>query len=335
MTFFNVKKIHILIKRLIHSTNRKIILPFYHTVSNNSLDYIGNLYTVRDVKTFKRDLDFFCKFYEPVSINQLYEIVQKGKFIRKPVFHLSFDDGLKEFYSIVAPILEKRGVPATVFVNNNFIDNKDLFYRYKISLIANKLNAIQDDDILQKIGNKLAIRAVNKKHLIRELLSITYQDIDKIDEIAELLELDFKKYLKNNTPYLSSDEINDLIKRGFSIGSHSMDHPFFKNLNYLQQKEQVKNSFTDLEERFNIRDRYFSFPFSDERVNAELLKWLHKQENCKLSFGISGLKEDITRFHMHRIPMEKSLKSARGMIRHQYIYFILKSFLRKNKIKRK
>jgi peptidoglycan/xylan/chitin deacetylase (PgdA/CDA1 family) len=287
------------------------------------------------VKTFERDLDFYCKFYEPVSIHQLYEIVQKGKFIRKPVFHISFDDGLKEFYSIVAPILEKKGIPATVFVNNNFIDNKDLFYRYKISLIINKLQTIQSDAILSELGKKLDASIVDKKNIHRELLSITYQNMNKIEEMAKLLELDFDEYLKNHTPYLSSDEINDLINRGFAVGSHSMDHPFFKHINIKQQQDQIIKSFNDLEERFNVQDRYFSFPFSDERVNSELLTWLHKQENCKLSFGISGLKEDITRFHMHRIPMEKSLKSARSIIRHQYTYFILKAFLGKNKIKRK
>lgn len=336
MTFFNGgKNNHILIKRLINITNRKIILPFYHTVSNTPLDYISNLYSVRNVKTFERDLDFFCKFYEPVNINQLYEIVQKGKFIRKPVFHISFDDGLKAFYSVVAPILEKKGIPATVFVNNNFIDNKELFYRYKISLIINKLHTNQKNTLLKELGKKLHVSVVDKNHLVKELLSITYQNINKIEEIAELMEIDFKEYLANKTPYLSSNEINDVMKRGFTIGSHSMDHPFFKHISSKQQQDQIIKSFNDLEERFNIKDRYFSFPFSDEKVNAELLTWLYKKENCKLSFGISGLKEDITRFHMHRIPMEKSLKSARGIIRHQYTYFIIKSFLGKNKIKRK
>ncbi|MCB2196214.1 MAG: polysaccharide deacetylase family protein [Bacteroidetes bacterium] len=324
-----------MIKRLIHITNRKIILPFYHTVSNTPLHFIGNLYAVRDVKTFERDLDFFSRFYEPVSINQLYEIVQKGKFIRKPVFHISFDDGLKEFYSIVAPILKRKGIPATVFVNNNFIDNKDLFYRYKIGLIVKELNSIQNKTLLDELGKILSVSFIDNNHLEKVLLSMTYKDIQKIEDIAKIIGLDFKEYLKNNKPYLSSNEIKDLIKQGFAIGSHSLDHPFFKHIKSKQQQDQIVKSFNDLEERFNIQERYFSFPFGDERVNAELLSWLHKQENCKLSFGISGLKEDISRFHMHRIPMEKSLKIARSIIRHQYVYFIMKSFLGKNKVKRK
>jgi hypothetical protein len=35
--------------------------------------------------------------------------------------------------------------------------------------------------------------------------------------------------LKANKPYLTTEQIKDMINRGFCIGSHSVNHPFFKD----------------------------------------------------------------------------------------------------------
>ena len=46
-----------------------------------------------------------------------------GKLDRR-CLHLTFDDGFRELHDVVAPILLRKGIPATFFVNSAFIDNK-------------------------------------------------------------------------------------------------------------------------------------------------------------------------------------------------------------------
>jgi hypothetical protein len=41
------------------------------------------------------------------------------------------------------PILRRKGVPATVFVNSDFVDNQDLFFRFKAALIIDKNKSIK------------------------------------------------------------------------------------------------------------------------------------------------------------------------------------------------
>jgi hypothetical protein len=117
------------------------------------------------------------------------------------------------------------------------------------------------------------------------------------------------------------------------MGSHSVDHPHFNELSFEEQKLQVIQSFSYLDQLGVANNRYFSFPFSDEGVQAQFFNWLYGDEQrCKLSFGISGLKDDFVRFHLHRVPMESSTLNAEQLIKSEYFYFILKSFLGKNKI---
>ena len=127
--------IHILQK----ITKQKILLPFYHTVAEQPLPHIKHLYRMKTVAEFNKDLDFLLKYFEPIDVETLYHFHTNKIVPEKPVFHLSLDDGLKEIYETVAPILLKKGVPATFFVNSKFADNKALFYRYHTSLAIENL----------------------------------------------------------------------------------------------------------------------------------------------------------------------------------------------------
>lgn len=114
------------------------IFPFYHTVSDKKLAHIRHLYHYRSVREFEQELDFFLKHYEPVEPGQL---IKEGTISGKKQFLLTFDDGFAEIYHVIAPLLTKKGIPAIFFLNTGFIDNKDLFYRCKASILAEYADA--------------------------------------------------------------------------------------------------------------------------------------------------------------------------------------------------
>ena len=114
--------------RLIRWSGQTSIFPFYHTVSPEHLPHISHLYRVLKPAEFEKDLDQLLLCFEPLSLGDYLE--NRGGGRTKPNMVLTFDDGLKGCYDFIAPLLKKKGVPATFFLNNRFIDNKGLFYRY-------------------------------------------------------------------------------------------------------------------------------------------------------------------------------------------------------------
>lgn len=317
---------------LIRYSGQNIFLPFYHTISDRILPHISHLYRLRTQKTFEEDLDFICRHFQPVSMGRLFEIIDTNEIIKKPVFHLTFDDGLREIHDIIAPILERRGIPASFFINTAFVDNKNLFYRYKISLLIEKLKTSKKryKEVLQLLDIPNYPYAIEKK-----LLQLQYNDMYKINAIAEVLNIDFKEYLRQFRPYLTSLEIKDLIVRGFTIGSHSIDHPFFRDIDEYSQKKQVTDSCKFLQSHFNLKEMYFSFPFSDENVSKHIILDILKKDKCRLTFGTSGLKHDISRYHLHRIPFDGTNKDAETIIKAEYFYYLVKNIFNKNTIRRK
>ncbi len=258
--------------------------------------------------------------------------VYNNKIIDKPSFHLTFDDGLKEIYSEIAPILERKGIPATFFINTDFVDNKTLFYRYKVSLIIESVNT--NNGSKKELTKYFNMSEMCLKTIKNKLLSLGINDMLTIDIIANLIELDFDEYLKIYQPYLTINQINELLERGFTIGSHSLNHPYFKEIDIDEKKRQINESFRFIEQELKLKDFYFSFPFSDESVEIEFMDWMYKKANCKLSFGISGIKYDYTKFHLHRIPFEQAPTRVQDIVKSEYLYFIIKSIFNKNSIKR-
>ena len=314
-------------------TGRQTIFPYYHTISNIDLPYISNLYPLKSVDQFEKEVDYFCRFFEPVPIEEAYFRFTNPSNNIKPAFHLTFDDGLKEMFTIVGPILEKRGIPATFFLNTAFIGNENLFYRYKVALIIDSLKT-SNEQTVQTVKKLLQASENWHQDIKASLLNLSFQDKWVIEQIAAIVGLDFEEWLQKNKPYMDSDQVRNLIQRGFTIGSHSVDHPRFRNISLDSQRSQFHNSFEYLEKQFELRERYFSFPFGDEKVRAEYFDWMNRDANCKLSFGVSGIKDDYSKNHIHRIPMDECLSDVEGFIKSEFAYYILKGIVGKNKIKR-
>lgn len=312
-----------MLKSLIKITKQKLILPFYHTVSNRELPHIRHLYQVRNVKQFTKDLDFFLKHYKPIDLHELKDIISNNKTIKENIFHLSFDDGLRECHEIIAPILKQKGIPATFFLNSNFIDNKKLFYKFKISLIVDKI------DTINKKNN------VFNKSLLDNITSTNYSTKNILNKLAKTLELDFNTFLQTNKPYLTTPQIRSLISDGFTIGSHSIDHPEYRFISEKEQIRQTKNSIDFICNKFNLNYKIFAFPFTDFGVKKIFFETLFNNKFAELTFGTAGLKKDEIKQNLQRIPIEVSNKTALYTVKYQYFYYLIKSFLNKNIILRK
>lgn len=316
-------------------TGKRTIFPFYHTVSNNDLIHIKHLYTPKSVREFEKDLDFFLKIYKPVDLQTVLDSINNHKPLKENSFLLSFDDGLREFYEIIAPILLQKGIPAICFINNQFLDNKDIFFRYKASIIIEKI--LNSNSNKQKLAyDFLKDRGLLQNDLKTSILNINYPNKVILDNLATLAEIDFSSYLQEYKPYLNSEQVYKLIEQGFTFGGHSIDHPLYAEITLAEQIEQTKQSTEGVSNTFNLKEKIFAFPFTDTGVSKQFFDHIYKGDKSivDISFGTSGLKEDITAQNIQRIPCEIGQLSAENIVKGEYLYYMLKAIVRKNQIQR-
>lgn len=309
-------------------SNQRLVLPFYHTISDEDMPHIKHLYHVKGVKAFIKDLDFLLRYYTPIDFKEFQEISRNNKQPEKSTFLLSFDDGLKEFHDIIAPILLKKGIPAICFLNSGFIDNKDLFYRYKSSLLIDKIN--KEPKLFPIISDFFN----DSTNIIQNILAVKYQNKEILDEIAILIQYNFKDFLFNNTPYLSSEQITSLIKQGFHFGSHSIDHPEYQYIELQEQIRQTKVSVQYICNKFSIDYKAFSFPFTDYNVSSQFFSYIKANNIADNTFGCAGQKKDKISINSQRIPFEMTHLSGKQILNAELLYYILKMPFNKNIIYR-
>lgn len=310
------------------------LFPYHHTVSNEFLPHIKHLYNYKNEKQFSADLDLLLKYYRPVTIPEIVKSIQQHSRLPAKSFFLSFDDGFREVYDIIAPILEKKGVPACFFINPAFIDNSELFYRCKISLVIHELVNTKDQDaFLQIIHQLTGIEKGTVNGAVSFLKTINTTNAILLDKIAEKTGFSYDNFLKTKQPFLTSEQVRSLHSRGFTIGSHSINHPYFQLISLKEQVEQVAGSTRYVNDLLAIKDCCFSFPHSDRGLPQDLFHEISKL-NIPLLFGIQNQKMELENKMLHRFNAERPEIDFSSQVKGLLLMIWLRNLTGRNKINR-
>jgi len=301
-------------------------------VSNNDVLHTKYLYPHKNIKQFKDDLDFLLKNFNPINLFDLIDFLKHCRSLPDRAFLLTFDDGFREMHDIVAPILLEKGIPATFFINSDFTDNRSMCYQHKASILASCFKEILPPAVLEKIRTVFLKHELNTIDIKNSLLTINYQQKDIIDEIAQLVEIDFNDYLIRTGPYMTTDQIKELINNGFTIGAHSIDHPLYSSLSLEDQLYQTMESIKFIRERFRLDYGVFAFPHTDNRVSKKFFTEVYQSGLIDVTFGTGAMTNDSVPRNIQRFSLESPLMPAEEIIALQFARKINRVMKRCNKI---
>ncbi|WP_295123768.1 polysaccharide deacetylase family protein [uncultured Chitinophaga sp.] len=315
-----------------------IILPYHHLVNDGEVPHIKHLYPWKGTKAFEQDLDFLASNFKPVSLPEILKCINEQRPIPDNTFLLTFDDGLREVKEVIAPMLQRKGLPGVFFLNSAFIDNKELFYQFKISLL---IDALEKNTYSQAVLGEIR-RIIQEPAgspidaLIRHIRQIKYAERGICDQLAKAMNVSFQDYLQNVRPFMNSDEIQSLVNQGFSIGGHSIDHPFYPPLTLEEQLRQTTGSVNYVANRFNLDYKVFAFPHYDSGVSKAFFDTLLSgpKPQVDLIFGTANHKQDISPRILHRFNCERPSVGIEEAIKGILMYGVLHSWAGKNKVVR-
>jgi len=310
-------------KWLLNTSKAPPLLPFYHAVSDNRLAHISHLYPVPTTKKFIADLEWLSKEFTFVDLKTFSQSPHPNQ------IHLTFDDGLKQCLTTIAPILVRKGIPATFFLNSAFVDNKDLMYRYKASLLLEQCPTPSATSL------ELISSTLPSKTYKQALLDIRYPNRHLLDQIAETEGVSFREFLEKEQPYLTSQQVKSLQQQGFTVGAHSIDHPRYHLISLEEQLHQTLESIAFVRGQFGVAHPSFAFPFTDDGVSAAFFQQLQQKEPECITFGGAGLKIESIHNQYQRFPLEKNTHSAMKNVKTEYLYYLIKRATSKHKITRR
>lgn len=311
--------------------NRKLIVVNYHSILGSDYDNAINKQPYRTAEQFEKDIVFFKKHYNIVTLKQILEYNKNKATLSANSLAITFDDGLAQVYTHFRPILLKHGVSAIIFINPPFIDQGDTHFKRKINLIVEKMKNETPDT--SKIKQILDSHNINTDDILQSITSLNFHQQQLVNEIADTIGLNIKEHLQQHPLYLTSAHIKTMIGEGFYFGGHSWEHPNYKELSVDEQEWQTVKSTTYTADTYNLNYKVFAFPYRDYHIGKELFTRIAPV--IDLTFGTHGMVNDEAPNNIQRIDVERSGLSTSAAMKLNYAKFLVQKLLGKGTLKRK
>ena len=132
------------------------------------------------------------------------------------------------------------------------------------------------------------------------LLSLTIKEDEMLNQMMSLSDI----IIRNRDIYMNKNELFDLKSQGHFIGGHSMNHPNYSDIDSEEQLHQVSESVTYCSINFEEKLKLFAFPFYDYNIGKDLYDKMRSEVGVDISFGTSGMKDDVIDFSVQRLIMD-------------------------------
>jgi peptidoglycan/xylan/chitin deacetylase (PgdA/CDA1 family) len=213
---------------------------------------------------FEHQVSYIKKFYTVISGHQLMvAIVDAAPLPSRPLL-LTFDDGYKDHFEEVFPILDREKIPACFFpsakciLEDKVLDVNKIHFvlasvpdkRQLVEYIFSKVESHRSQyDLLapqvywEKVGipNRFdPAEVVFCKRMLQRELPLEFRTAligELFSQYVSEDEAEFSREL-----YMSPDQIKALQRHGMYVGSHGYDHFWLSNLSAEQQEREVDQS---------------------------------------------------------------------------------------------
>ncbi|EKH7232892.1 polysaccharide deacetylase family protein [Campylobacter upsaliensis] len=271
---------------------------------------------------FKKQLDYFEKNFGLVSFEEFCRLKTEPEFINvlKNKILLSFDDGLKEHFTLVYPELLKRGALGIFFMPTAVLKEEKALYVHKIHYLlghgggGGKLldlaleliepsmcegeNAYLFEDYYDLLDDDVSVKQ------FKLLLNYNLKEEFKEEVLSALLaKCNLSEAQIYENYYLNREELKIMSENQMLIGSHAHSHINFLNLNAKQEADEVRKSFEILS-FLDPTIRTFCYPYGEFSRNSRAIL-----QNLGVDFAFVSLdeyKKDIDEEDLKKNPFTLS-----------------------------
>jgi peptidoglycan/xylan/chitin deacetylase (PgdA/CDA1 family) len=217
--------------------------------------------------TFERHLDWLGGHFDLVSLDDL-ERRPNGR--RRRAAAITFDDGYLDVYENAVPLLVRKGIPAAMFVSSAFVGTRGLYLHDRLlAALARAWEAWPDAPraIASRLPDAGAQRAVRRR------LDRGKRPVDATPELLETIPRGWLVRIVDGIeaelgrpdpsrfpPVMGWAELADLVRAGFTIGSHTRHHVLLPLERPEVVRDEVAGSREELERALGIPIRHFAYP---------------------------------------------------------------------------
>lgn len=268
-----------------------------------------------ELEEFKKQIDGFRKKFNFITAKQMIECIYKYRDIPEHSILLTFDDGLKDNYLHVFPVLKKFKIqglffpPAKPIIEKIVLDVHKIHFilamckdkKKIIDIIFEQIDQYKNEYNLQDPSSYYFQLAKENRFDTAEIIFIKRILQRELPSIVRGIIIDslFKKIVTTDERhfseklYLSIDEIKEMEENGMYFGSHGYSHVWFSYLSENEKQVEIEKSLKFFRKLGISTDNLIMcYPYGD--YDKETIKHLKKRNfgaGLTVKFGETLLDE--------------------------------------------
>lgn len=235
-----------------HRLRKRLVVLCYHGVVDDRL--CDDRYRTRvamTVSQFKSQLQFVRKYYRYISVQELLHSLKTDEPLPERAVLVTFDDGFRNNLTHAAPVLKELGIPAIFFMPTGYIGTNNLLWPHLLDelVLTWPLRAIS---VPNGASTCVPAAPTSRNRLAEYLRNVCLELADEdrqsyIDALAQEHSPQLDSQLRELNAFLSWDDVRDLARQRFAIGSHTVHHPILTRLTATRLREELVESKATIE----------------------------------------------------------------------------------------
>ncbi len=220
-------------------------------------------------ESLRRLLGWLAARYETCTVADGVERLRSRSGGRSLVA-LSMDDGYRDNYEVLAPLLAEMGIPATIYLETRPLDERRPNWNHKLFWLLSRMPV---GELVRRYGELCrepaglegALGGGEGKAAYLFKRALKYEvDRDDRDRTLDLLfrELGGEEEALCRALHLSWEQARELAELGFEMGGHTRSHPVLARLDADELDREIAESTASLRRELGERAlRSFAYPY--------------------------------------------------------------------------
>ena len=230
---------------------------YYHRVNDDNDPFSPAISTA----LFEAEMEFLHSHYRVVSLPELLRRLA-GE-VTEPVLAITFDDGYRDNYQYAFPILQRCGLPATIFLTTGSMDTGESLWFEQLA-VAVKSTSREFIDLETAPARRIWLRTqAERLDGNAEIFSVLRRlpDAERRRLLADVLcQLAVADDGERHRKMLTWDEVRLMSANGITFGGHTVNHPFLSRLTSDGIRWEVSECKRRIEDELQLPADYFAYP---------------------------------------------------------------------------
>jgi peptidoglycan/xylan/chitin deacetylase (PgdA/CDA1 family) len=210
------------------------------------------------VEAFEGLMRHVAATYRPLPLRAAVRALREGALPSRAVA-VTFDDGYADNLVLAAPVLQRLGIPATVFIASGYLDGATMWNDRVIEAVRTTRRQAIDVDAAGLGKLALDTPAARRAAMERVLGALKYLAPALRESLADRILREAGVPAPANL-MLTRASVPKLHRAGLDVGAHTVTHPILAAIDRDAARREIEDSKRDLEALTGSEVTLFAYP---------------------------------------------------------------------------